>query len=101
MNNYPINIGGHSFGAFWKEQYIFFNYTTIPIIKFLIKQRIFSPVSIGSPDRDLLDPRKTYDDPAEWDRKARDLAQLFIANFEKFTDNEAGKALLAAGPQVD
>ncbi len=49
---------------------------------------------------DILDPRDTYSDPAEWERKAKDLAQRFITNFEQFTDNEEGKALVAAGPQL-
>ncbi|NQV69032.1 MAG: phosphoenolpyruvate carboxykinase (ATP) [Pseudohongiella sp.] len=59
------------------------------------------PESIDAVDSNLLDPRKTYDNPAEWDTKARDLAELFISNFEKFTDNEEGKALVQAGPALD
>ena len=60
-----------------------------------------APVSIANVDGDLLDPRNSYADPAEWNHKARKLAQLFIANFEKFTDTEEGKALVAAGPALD
>ena len=60
-----------------------------------------APVSIANVDSDLLDPRNSYADPAEWNHKARKLAQLFIANFEKFTDTEEGKALVAAGPALD
>jgi phosphoenolpyruvate carboxykinase (ATP) len=59
------------------------------------------PVAVGSVDNEILDPRNTYADPVEWDSKARDLAELFISNFEKFTDNDEGKALVAAGPQLD
>lgn len=58
------------------------------------------PVAVGSIESDLLDPRCTYSDANEWDIKARNLAELFIANFEKFTDNEEGKTLVAAGPQL-
>lgn len=58
------------------------------------------PVSIDSVDSKLLDPRNTYADPEEWDSKARNLAELFIANFEKFTDNDEGKALVQAGPSL-
>ncbi len=58
------------------------------------------PVALPCISSNILDPRNTYDDPAEWDRKARDLAQRFINNFEQFTDNEEGKALVAAGPQL-
>ena len=49
---------------------------------------------------DLQDPRDTYADPAQWDEKAKDLAARFQKNFAKFTGNEAGKALVAAGPQL-
>ena len=48
----------------------------------------------------ILDPRDTYADQAEWDAKAQDLAQRFIKNFERFTDNDEGKRLVAAGPQL-
>ncbi|MDX2430249.1 MAG: phosphoenolpyruvate carboxykinase (ATP), partial [Bacteroides sp.] len=58
------------------------------------------PTELHDVDPGILDPRDTYSDPAEWDKKAKDLAQRFIKNFEQFTDNEEGKALLAAGPQL-
>ena len=32
--------------------------------------------------------------------KAKDLAARFNKNFVKYTGNEAGKALVAAGPQL-
>ena len=51
-------------------------------------------------DTKILDPRDTYADPAEWEKKAVDLAGRFIKNFGKYTTNEAGKALVAAGPQL-
>ncbi len=51
-------------------------------------------------DTGILDPRDTYADPNEWDKKAKDLASRFIKNFAKYEDNEAGKALVAAGPQL-
>ena len=37
---------------------------------------------------------------AEWDVKAKDLASRFVKNFVKYEGNEAGKALVAAGPQL-
>jgi phosphoenolpyruvate carboxykinase (ATP) len=58
------------------------------------------PVDLPYVAAEILDPRNTYADAAEWDKKARDLAQRFIKNFEQFTDNEEGKALVAAGPQL-
>jgi len=59
------------------------------------------PVSVEGADDSVLDPRNTYADPAEWNTKASELAGLFIANFEKFTDNEEGQALVAAGPSIE
>ena len=59
------------------------------------------PVRVEGADDSILDPRDTYADPAEWDTKASELAGLFIANFEKFTDNEEGQALVAAGPSIE
>lgn len=48
----------------------------------------------------ILDPRYTYDNRSDWDDKAHDLAKRFIDNFEKYTDTEEGKRLVAAGPQL-
>ncbi|MAU06214.1 MAG: phosphoenolpyruvate carboxykinase (ATP) [Gammaproteobacteria bacterium] len=59
------------------------------------------PVSVEGADDSILDPRNTYTDPAEWNTKASELAGLFITNFEKFTDNEEGLALVAAGPSIE
>ena len=58
------------------------------------------PTSLKDVDDKILDPRDTYADPKEWEEKAKDLAGRFIKNFEKFTDNEEGKSLVAAGPQL-
>lgn len=51
-------------------------------------------------DPAILDPRDTYADAAEWERKAKDLAARFVKNFVKYTGNEAGKALVDAGPKI-
>ena len=58
------------------------------------------PTELKGVDSGILDPRDTYADPAEWDAKAKDLAARFIKNFVKYESNEAGKALVAAGPQL-
>ena len=58
------------------------------------------PTELAGVDTGILDPRDTYADPAEWDAKAKDLAERFIKNFKKYESNEAGKALVAAGPQL-
>ncbi|MEX0987179.1 MAG: phosphoenolpyruvate carboxykinase (ATP) [Bacteroidales bacterium] len=58
------------------------------------------PLSLQGVNDAILDPRDTYSDPAEWDRKARALAEKFIINFEQFTDNKEGLKLVEAGPQL-
>ena len=58
------------------------------------------PTELPAVDPAILDPRDTYADSAEWDAKAKDLAGRFIKNFVKYTGNDAGKALVAAGPQL-
>ena len=58
------------------------------------------PTALPGVDPAILDPRDTYKDAAEWEVKAKDLAARFIKNFDKYTSNEAGKALVAAGPQL-
>ena len=58
------------------------------------------PTELKGVDTGILDPRDTYANPAEWDEKAKDLAGRFIKNFVKYESNEAGKALVAAGPQL-
>ena len=58
------------------------------------------PTELKGVDTHILDPRDTYADASEWEAKAKDLAQRFIKNFAKYEGNEAGKALVAAGPQL-
>ena len=56
------------------------------------------PTELPGVDTKILDPRDTYASAAQWDEKAKDLASRFIKNFEKFTSNDEGKSLIAAGP---
>ncbi|MBR1646189.1 MAG: phosphoenolpyruvate carboxykinase (ATP) [Selenomonadaceae bacterium] len=58
------------------------------------------PTELEGVATNILDPRNTYADPTEWDRKAQDLASRFIKNFKKYEYNAAGKALVAAGPKL-
>ena len=58
------------------------------------------PTALPNVNPAILDPRDTYADPAQWEEKAKDLAARFIKNFAKYTTNEAGKALVAAGPKL-
>ncbi len=66
----------------------------LPIFDFEI------PTELPGVDPKILDPRDTYANPEEWTVKAKDLAERFIKNFKKYENNEAGKALVAAGPQI-
>jgi phosphoenolpyruvate carboxykinase (ATP) len=58
------------------------------------------PTELHGVNPNVLDTRMTYADQNEWDSKAKDLAQKFIDNFVKYTDNEEGKRLVAAGPSL-
>ncbi len=58
------------------------------------------PTELPGVDTGILDPRDTYADASEWEAKAKDLAQRFTKNFAKYEGNAAGKALVAAGPQL-
>ena len=66
----------------------------LPIFDFEI------PTELPGVDPKILDPRDTYADAAQWTAKAEDLAARFIKNFKKYENNEAGKALVAAGPRL-
>ena len=67
---------------------------TIPYFNFEV------PTELPGVDAGILDPRDTYADAAQWEEKAKDLAARFVKNFAKYEGNEAGKALVAAGPQA-
>ena len=67
---------------------------TIPHFNFAV------PTALPGVDPAILDPRDTYADKAEWEKKAQDLASRFVKNFAKYTTNDAGKALVAAGPEA-
>ena len=58
------------------------------------------PTELKGVDTGILDPRDTYADASEWETKAKDLAGRFVKNFAKYEGNEAGKALVSAGPQA-
>ena len=67
---------------------------TIPFFNFEV------PTELPGVDTNILDPRNTYADAAQWEEKAKDLASRFVKNFAKYEGNEAGKALVSAGPQL-
>src|SRR5574344_1152323 len=76
----------HSIDAAPTKKIPFFNFTV--------------PTELKGVDTKILDPRDTYANASEWEEKAKDLAGRFIKNFAKYEGNEAGKALVAAGPQL-
>ena len=79
-------ILNHSIDAAPTKQIPFFDFTV--------------PTKLEGVATEILDPRDTYADAAQWEEKAKDLAARFIKNFKKYETNEAGKALVAAGPQL-
>ena len=68
---------------------------TIPYFNFTV------PTELPGVDSGILDPRDTYANAEDWNAKAVDLAGRFVKNFVKYEGNEAGKALVAAGPHID
>ena len=58
------------------------------------------PTALAGVEANILDPRKTYASPEQWQEKSEQLAKLFIENFEKYTDTPAGAALVSAGPKL-
>ncbi|APC09800.1 MULTISPECIES: phosphoenolpyruvate carboxykinase (ATP) [Providencia] len=69
----------------------------------MIKLPVFDlevPTALPGVDTNILDPRNTYADKAQWDEKAKDLAERFVKNFDKYTDTPAGEALVKAGPKL-
>ena len=67
---------------------------TIPMFNFEV------PTELPGVDPKILDPRDTYECACQWEEMAKDLAGRFIKNFAKYEGNEAGKALVAAGPSL-
>ncbi len=67
---------------------------TIPMFNFVV------PTELPNVDPKILDPRDTYECACQWEEKAKDLADRFIKNFNKFTSNDHSKALVEAGPKL-
>lgn len=68
--------------------------TVIPVMNLEI------PTALPHVSEGILDPRDTYENAAQWEEKARDLAARYIKNFEQYTDTEEGAKLEPAGPQL-
>lgn len=67
---------------------------TLPLFNLAI------PTALPGVNPEILDPRNTWSSREAWQEKATQLAQLFINNFDKYTDTPAGAALVSAGPQL-
>jgi phosphoenolpyruvate carboxykinase (ATP) len=68
-------------------------YRTDPLFGFEV------PIEVPGVEKALLDPRTTWQDPAAYDRKARELARMFRDNFQRFAGS-VDDAVAAAGPSV-
>ena len=79
-------ILNHSIDAAQTKQIPYFNFTV--------------PTKLEGVDTKILDPRDTYANAEDWTVKAKDLAARFIKNFKKYEGNDAGKALVNAGPKL-
>ncbi|HEX2058314.1 MAG TPA: phosphoenolpyruvate carboxykinase (ATP), partial [Actinomycetota bacterium] len=53
----------------------------------------------GVPD-EVLDPQSTWDDPEAYEEKARELARMFVKNFERFVDSVPAE-VVKSGPRGD
>ena len=56
------------------------------------------PVECPGVPSEVLNPRRTWSDPNAYDQKARELASLFVQNFEQYAD-QAAPEVKAAGPR--
>ncbi len=66
----------------------------IPIMNLTI------PTKLPNVSSDILDPRDTYQDVKEWEKKAVSLATKYIKNFDKYCDTQAARDLIPSGPQL-
>jgi len=60
---------------------------------------VMMPTTVPNVPSDILNPRDTWSDKEAYDKKAAELAGLFIKNFEKYAD-QANEEILAAAPKV-
>ena len=69
--------------------------TRVPVLNLEI------PTELPNVTSGILDPRNTYNNAAEWEAKAKDLAAKYIENFKQYCDTEEGQRLVAAGPVLE
>ena len=68
-------------------------YVKDPIFRFQV------PIQVSDVPSKVLIPRYTWDDAMEYDKKAKELAQMFVNNFKQF-ESQASKEILSAAPRV-
>lgn len=56
------------------------------------------PKSLPGVRTEVLNPRNAWADKEAYDEAAQRLAEMFVKNFERFTDTADGRALVAHGP---
>jgi phosphoenolpyruvate carboxykinase (ATP) len=69
-------------------------FETMPIFDFAV------PKALHDINPKLLNPRNTWDDPAAFDRQAKELGALFVENFKRYQDEGSSFDFSAAGPRV-
>lgn len=60
---------------------------------------VLKPQSCPGVPSEILNPRSTWSDKEAYDKKANELAQLFVKNFEKYAD-QANEEIRSAAPKV-
>jgi len=62
--------------------------------------RVEVPTSVPGVPSEVLRPRATWAEPAAYDAKARELAEMFAKNFEAYAEGVT-EAVRRAGPRLD
>ncbi len=60
---------------------------------------VLMPQSVPNVPSEILNPRDTWTDKEAYDKKANELAQLFVKNFDKYA-SQANEEIMAAAPKV-
>lgn len=60
---------------------------------------VLMPKNVEDVPAEILNPRQTWADKEAYDKKANELAQLFVKNFEKYA-SQANEEIMAAAPKV-
>lgn len=61
---------------------------------------VLVPQAVNGVPAEILNPRDTWSDKEAYDKKANELAGLFVKNFEKYAD-QANEEIMAAAPKLN